>query len=1182
MDISTGSWFEYLREEVLTEGLRDIGLPESVIDFIENAMAKSSKNPKMYVGNEWKKSTLNPAYRNRYVDEIWHKFMERNFKNQIQIAAGDPGHRHPIQVRTVAPYDIHGMEDGAPAQRVMYDEETVKQNKRIAFAIENIDNVLSKPLGTWRKSFVKALKALSKAGIPSEKVEIVKNELDRVTIYEFRSFWNRWDILFAWLNDEPTNYELIKGEYSLQDAQDIAQKDLNNKEDPDNIIHTFEDGYYWLDLKTDYCAIEAERMAHCGRDDRGIMVSLRKHKEERKASDSYITMSWNEEDAILYQIKGRANDVPTEDIWHTVAWFINHMGVTNVQESGEHSTNPRGFIGMNEYLEEETDAIFSGEDVVDVDQRIEAINEAIRIIDENFVDQRHPLDQYTDVGCRAEDGEEMGAEPGTVYLSMNCDWNVSIDLGWPGFELRNHEYTPTLGPDDTTQDEGYETIPQDAYRGDAEEFRSEIGLDNISYELPGEDPQVEYDVEMIDGTARLLIRIMNTETEAANDQNNASEYEYFVSNALEFDSKTEENIEKLRSKMAAGGYSVKTGYDRERAEMSAYKLDHWKVWSESGPGIEFWFKPEASADTLVPAGEVPAELMIWREDSNRNVDELYSLIFGVRNSGKDKYTSDDLNRNMARALEKQYKDMCSDATEGQQELCFGDKYAAKFVPIVLARDSRFVVEGAASYHGRGVGAYPKMPIGWRYTIGASSAASDVEIETVKSIVKYFNEHPEMVIAAAQEVISGALEGSVAQARTKKEAVMSGRLPQVAIRHIDSRYGAAAAVPGNLDADHIIRLTRWIKDNFDRMGAPEKWVAWYKYLDPLKRGSFRTYNNPIETDGDNAGKPQQWDEQVRAQMMALRTFSATVRAYSGVSQADPVGGPPGEPQPIEESVEQQIDRIERLIKGQASVLQEKDSSYDLRIYSIKLGCVIDKNFGGSESETATEIRGICSVTTVRPIAVSKRPITATSEYVLYDVKFELLGSESRIEYRDETLLPNMRRIKGLRIMTISSIHRTNRQGTIRTVRESKILREFGFGGANGGMTGQLGAAAGRRNNGSSPDMKTPRPTLQAILDDWSDGGVKIYDVPTDHGNSAHHVMMPTAELVGLMGSVYRGPKDNFDGGYQDFIANGAQGAVYVAVGQNGRIAITGNEDLVWYAKKSGLENLPVFISYQRQV
>jgi hypothetical protein len=41
-------------------------------------------------------------------------------------------------------------------------------------------------------------------------------------------------------------------------------------------------------------------------------------------------------------------------------------------------------------------------------------------------------------------------------------------------------------------------------------------------------------------------------------------------------------------------------------------------------------------------------------------------------------------------------------------------------------------------------------------------------------------------------------------------------------------------------------------------------------------------------------------------------------------------------------------------------------------------------------------------------------------------------------------------------------------------------------------------------------------------------------------------------------------------------------VYVALGQNGRVRLTGGEDLIWFAKKSGLKELPVFFSYQRQV
>ena len=63
--------------------------------------------------------------------------------------------------------------------------------------------------------------------------------------------------------------------------------------------------------------------------------------------------------------------------------------------------------------------------------------------------------------------------------------------------------------------------------------------------------------------------------------------------------------------------------------------------------------------------------------------------------------------------------------------------------------------------------------------------------------------------------------------------------------------------------------------------------------------------------------------------------------------------------------------------------------------------------------------------------------------------------------------------------------------------------------------------------------------------------------------------------------FRAPRDAFDGMYQNFIKNGALAPVYVAIGKNG-IKISGNEDLIWYAKKAGLEELPVFLSYQIQV
>jgi len=189
MDISTGSWFKYLREEVLTEGLRDIGLPERIVDFIENAMPNAPEKSKTYAGNQWKENRLNPGYVSR-PQQFWVDWMKENFEDEIQVDITD----NAVTARTVTPYRVD--RDVGPQQRQAYDEETIEQNKKIAFVVQNIKAAIVKPNGTWRKSFMKALKSLSKSGVPSEKVEKVKEYLQEFMMNEFRRFWNRYNELF--------------------------------------------------------------------------------------------------------------------------------------------------------------------------------------------------------------------------------------------------------------------------------------------------------------------------------------------------------------------------------------------------------------------------------------------------------------------------------------------------------------------------------------------------------------------------------------------------------------------------------------------------------------------------------------------------------------------------------------------------------------------------------------------------------------------------------------------------------------------------------------------------------------------------------------------------------------------------------------------------------------------------
>lgn len=253
------------------------------------------------------------------------------------------------------------------------------------------------------------------------------------------------------------------------------------------------------------------------------------------------------------------------------------------------------------------------------------------------------------------------------------------------------------------------------------------------------------------------------------------------------------------------------------------------------------------------------------------------------------------------------------------------------------------------------------------------------------------------------------------------------------------------------------------------------------------------------------------------------------------------------------------------------LTENDKSYDLRIYETHFIVSISKDKGGEMQEVQTEIRAIPKVTIVRTVGLSRS--VGARVLAKISVKFALLGIESRVNYRDKTLIPQMSIIKGLQIHQAYRIHRINVQGTIRKVRENNDrLDEYGFHQYSTNF-------APRR---TSRKMPTPRMSIEDMINDYSDSGQQPYDMATNTADMAYHVMLPVEELKSYLPPHYRGDAIKYDTAYQEFIAYGARNPVFLAIGQNGRAKITGNEDILFFAQEAGLQEVPVFISYQRQV
>jgi hypothetical protein len=239
------------------------------------------------------------------------------------------------------------------------------------------------------------------------------------------------------------------------------------------------------------------------------------------------------------------------------------------------------------------------------------------------------------------------------------------------------------------------------------------------------------------------------------------------------------------------------------------------------------------------------------------------------------------------------------------------------------------------------------------------------------------------------------------------------------------------------------------------------------------------------------------------------------------------------------MEEEILRVDGLLK----------EVFDLRLYKMQVLLIVRKLEGREIDDLKNSIRGIEHCTTVKTI--SKRRV-GDAQRCVFEIKYEQKGIVTREDFIRFELIPALKKMPGIEIEDW-----TKPEEFVRTLKEyySSNVKAF--------------------------DFKTPKASLEQIANDWIEGGVKLYDMPAHATDMQYHLMMPVKELLPYISRIYRAPLDAFDGRYQHFIKEGASAPVFVVVGQNGRIKIAGNEDIVWFAKRSGLEEVPVFVRYQKQ-
>ena len=212
----------------------------------------------------------------------------------------------------------------------------------------------------YRKRYVKKLK---KAGLTEKAEASDKVFVDAMVKWTQKFAMPDIETIIKAVVEDPDDFQTIlkfaesKREKTKLSAAAVQAKWLLEREpeDPQNVVHKFNNGYYWYDIKSDVCTLEGQKMGHCGKGlAGGNLYSLRSPSGTKKDPDPHVTIEMTG-DGTIHQIKGKQNDVPVKKYWPYVSWFIKNIKSTEgkpVTDYKEEKTGP-GFGDLYDYLQEQ-------------------------------------------------------------------------------------------------------------------------------------------------------------------------------------------------------------------------------------------------------------------------------------------------------------------------------------------------------------------------------------------------------------------------------------------------------------------------------------------------------------------------------------------------------------------------------------------------------------------------------------------------------------------------------------------------------------------------------------------------------------------------------------------------------------------------------------------------------------
>ena len=999
MSFATDKWFKHLREEILTEGIGDIGLSADNVNRIRMEMHDASEKARVWVGN-----ALKTYYFRGYVTNLNVSFERASSRDQYFLVK-------MIQF---------ALENG--------DSLSIKKGDRTFEVYKDVVRTyLTNPVQYWPKVTRSFIKQKNKFSATEEVFNRATYHLEKVEGLIFNDFFNAIENVIITMNQNPNNYTLIKG-VSPSDwraAEEVCYEYLQSREDPDQILHVFEDGSYWYNLQTSTCRTEGDRMGHCGTDSRGTLYSLRKRDKGKKDSKSYVTIAFNEYDKTIFQIKGRQNTCPPESLWSHIEKFIDLVGAEKLEETGEYSTEPQEFNSLGEYLSSETDIEWGGSR------------------EQQYEDFSNECNEYL-MQFRAN-----VAEPSEVVLT--------------GLQVEYADY-----------DEGFEWYDT---------------LEAIVVEVP----------------FKLKDRYLHAQED---DLGLASE----------------EILEVLEEE------------DRNDF-ISSYRANADIAFIRANSEGEALQKSYASGDQermLQLVGDGSKTYMVLNNLQSLSDEEIMADLY---NSSSDQY------RDFLELVDELYTDV-RDSVDAIEDLLIRTEVIEPplvkgYRETVAKRFNNFYIANTATNDRD------------QFVVMANGKLFDTTVDEMETIAK-------TGLVPARQAFNG-MPHSLQLNKSPEGWWSSPKFRIQIVEALESKQREAIQfAKQQMTLDYGEQYKEKIDNLWERIGK-------ISLLKDMFAGFLVKESRPDPNTAGRIGEPIRMSEdafyykiEVNVDERTLpfvgpfleyydNNFEIIIGAFDKVVKEYIYGAA--------KRMKQDADTDDNL----PSVQQEVVNPLDVRLYEIDYVMSYPLGQGFEITDIHNIVRAIPDVTTVRTVGNAKRS-QGNRSVSLQRLKFALKGQRSRMDWVQQVLLPQIRKIDS-RIR----LHKVDRADLVSTSR-GKVTESYGYFNST---------------QRQSPGRVTPRPTIQRLIDDWVEGGV-MYDAPTNINLTRYSVMMPVEDLKHLCGREPRKHGHHFDAGYEYFIQNGPRDPIYLAIGKNGRAKITGNEDDLRYAIKAGVEEVPVFISYQRQV